>query len=341
MRVTLAARAYRFRGATVRNILEFTARVPGAKVEKLVTNYRSHKRIVTSYDTWMASTDWSNPDGLPFRYEKTISPDPAVKHPNYPAVFCIYATTEKDEGERFADLAAFLRQAGVVDDYSQVALLLHSVRLDHSGHFLAALEAKGIPAFCPRARAYFDNDEVRMMVACLALIFGYHGTGRGQISGGSLARLADYVDDCLKDLAKQYASPPPAVLRPRTVRARGSDHGIRPHAPPLRRILAAREDPRPDLPQLPQGPLFRHMAGAAPMAVCPEGPHRSPKLYPKEPHDPQALFQLHRGPEALRNLPTPVPILPRIRLHALPFCHHLLRSPRPPNHRGNPPHRPR
>jgi hypothetical protein len=202
---------YRFRGATVRNILEFTARVPGTKVEKLVTNYRSHKRIVAAYDTWMASSDWANPDGLPFRYDKTISPDPEVKHPNYPSVFCIYAKTEKGEGERFADLVAFLKQSGVIEDYSQVALLLHSVRLEHSGHFLTALEAKGIPAFCPRARSYFENDEVRMMIAALALIFGYHGPGRGQISGGSLARLAKYVDGCLAALGKQYASTPIAA----------------------------------------------------------------------------------------------------------------------------------
>jgi DNA helicase II / ATP-dependent DNA helicase PcrA len=202
---------YRFRGATVRNILEFTAQVPGTKVEKLITNYRSHKRIVAAYDAWMASSDWSNPDGLPFRYDKTISPDPTAKHPNYPAVFCIYAKTEKDEADRFASLIEFLRQSGVIEDYGQVALLLHSVRQDHSGHFLAALEAKGIPAFCPRARAYFDNDEVRLMAACLALIFGYHGAGRGNITGGSLADLAAYVDSCLQDLAKQYASTPIAA----------------------------------------------------------------------------------------------------------------------------------
>jgi DNA helicase-2/ATP-dependent DNA helicase PcrA len=61
---------YRFRGATVRNILEFPQRIPGAKIEKLITNYRSHKNIVTAYDTWMASADWSNPAGLPFRYDR-------------------------------------------------------------------------------------------------------------------------------------------------------------------------------------------------------------------------------------------------------------------------------
>ena len=197
---------YRFRGATVRNILEFTSRVHGVKLEKLVANYRSHRRIVEAYDGWMASADWSNPNGPPFRYNKTIESDPNGSHPSYPAVFCIWGKDERDEAERFADLVAFLKEKEVIPDYSQVALLLHSVRLDHSGRYLAALETRGIPAFCPRARAYFDNDEVCLMIACFALIFGYHGNGRGQISGKVLAELGAYVDSCIVELAKRCGS---------------------------------------------------------------------------------------------------------------------------------------
>ena len=206
---------YRFRGATVRNILEFTTRVPDCTVVKLTTNYRSHKRIVQAYDRWMASADWSNPRGLPFRYDKTIQPDLNTEHPDYPAVFCIWGRDERDEAQRFADMVAFLKEHDVIADYNQVALLLHSVRQEHSGPYLAALEAKGIPAFCPRARAYFENDEVRLMVACLAVIFGYYGEGRGQVSGSALAELADYIDAGIVALGRRYggAHPLAAVLR--------------------------------------------------------------------------------------------------------------------------------
>ena len=38
----------RFRGATVRNILEFSDRVPGCQTIKLITNYRSHRQIATT-----------------------------------------------------------------------------------------------------------------------------------------------------------------------------------------------------------------------------------------------------------------------------------------------------
>ena len=110
---------------------------------------------------------------------------------------------ERDEGERFADLVTFLKDNEVIEDYSQVALLLHSVRPEHSGPYLDALEKKGIPAFCPRARAYFENEEVRLMVGCFAVLLGYYGEGRGQLVGSSLADLAKYVDDCIVELGRR------------------------------------------------------------------------------------------------------------------------------------------
>jgi DNA helicase-2/ATP-dependent DNA helicase PcrA len=199
---------YRFRGATVRNILEFPSRFSKCPVVRLTTNYRSHRAIVERYDYWMASADWSNPNGVSFRFDKTIEADLRGNHPDYPAVISVWGQDIRDEAERFADLVAFLKQSGVIEDYSQVALLLHSVRDEHSGPYLAALEAHGIPGFCPRARAYFENDEIRLMVASFAVIFGWYGDARGQVSG-AVAELAHYVDEGLVELAKGYAATQP------------------------------------------------------------------------------------------------------------------------------------
>lgn len=160
----------------------------------------------------MAAADWSNPRGLPFRYEKTIQPDPNGQYPDYPAIFAIWGKNARDEAERFADLVAFLKTNEVIADYSQVALLLHSVRQDHSGSYLDALQAKGIPAFCPRARTYFDNDEVRLMVACFAVIFGYYGEGRGEMTGQAVAALAQYVDAGIVELGRRYGHPHPLAV---------------------------------------------------------------------------------------------------------------------------------
>ncbi len=202
---------YRFRGATVRNILEFPQRMPGCVVVKLTTNYRSHRAIVERYDRWMASADWSNPQGPSFRYDKTIEADSAAAHCDYPAVIAIWGKDKRDEAARFADFVDFLRKNEVIADYGQVALLLHSVREEHSGPYLAALAAKGIPAFCPRARAYFEIPEVRDLVACFAVLFGWHGNGRGQVSG-AVAELAAYVDDAIVQLGRRFGSPHPLAV---------------------------------------------------------------------------------------------------------------------------------
>lgn len=203
---------YRFRGATVRNILEFEDRVVDCEVVKLTTNYRSHRQIVRRYDRWMSSVDWSNPSGRPFRYQKTIEPYEGKDHPDYPSVFAIWGTSPRDEATRFAEMVAFLKSSGTIEDYSQVALLLHSVQPNHSGEYLAALQAKGIPVFCPRARGYFANDEVRFMVACFAVMLGWHTNKRGE-TGGSVAELARYVDQAIVDMVRKYAPPQPLASR--------------------------------------------------------------------------------------------------------------------------------
>jgi len=199
---------YRFRGATVRNILEFPQRAPGCAIVKLTTNYRSHCEIVHRYDRWMASADWANPGGVPFRFDKTIEPDPSSVYPDYPSVFSIWGRDTRDEAKRFADLVAYLKEEKIIEDFSQIALLLHSVRQDYSGLYLEALQRHGIPAFCPRARAFFENDEIRNLVGCFAIIFGWHTDGRGHVTG-ALAELAIYVDNAIVELARRFGESQP------------------------------------------------------------------------------------------------------------------------------------
>jgi len=194
---------YRFRGATVRNILEFGRNFDHCPQVRLTTNYRSHKTIIDAYNRFMNGCNWSNPKtGLNFRYEKTIQPNSYEEHPDYPAVFSIWGANRQDEGQRVAALIAFLKQKEVIEDYNQVALLLHSVKSDHSAHYIEALEQRGIPAFAPRARTYFENREVKYVVAAFAVLLGWYGDGRSDIQGNALQELADYVDECLQDLAR-------------------------------------------------------------------------------------------------------------------------------------------
>lgn len=194
---------YRFRGATVRNILEFGQHFEACPRVQLAVNYRSHERIIAGYNRFMAGCDWSNPTSpFDFRYAKTIKANDNEAHPDYPAVFAIWGADRTDEAKRVADLVAFLQEKQVIGDYNQVALLLHSVRGNHSGPYIQALEQRGIPTFAPRARTYFDNEEVRLMVGCFAVLLGWYGDNRGNLKGYALTELADYVDNCLTAVAQ-------------------------------------------------------------------------------------------------------------------------------------------
>ena len=145
---------YRFRGASVANLLEFPHQFPGCGVVRLATNYRSHRDIVAACGAWMeTAADWSRPgsDGQGFRFEKQIAAHVPETHPDYPAVISVQGVNPREEGRRLGELLSFLKSKAVIASYSQVAMLLHSVKDGVSGPYLDGLEKAGIPARCEPA----------------------------------------------------------------------------------------------------------------------------------------------------------------------------------------------
>jgi len=66
---------YRFRGATIRNILEFPALFPDGLCKRvtLTVNYRSHPDIIRFYNEWMQEQTWNDGERS-FRFAKKIVP---------------------------------------------------------------------------------------------------------------------------------------------------------------------------------------------------------------------------------------------------------------------------
>ncbi len=196
---------YRFRGATVRNILEFDNHFKNCSKIKLTINYRSHKKIIDGYNKFMAAWDWVSEDKTKkYRFDKIILPNPKTEFPEYPAIFAIGGETKEDEAEKFADYVLFLKENKIIEDYSQIALLLYSVRSERSGAYIQALKSKNIPAFCPRQRAFFENVEIKHIVGCLTYILGHYGESREDMNGPSLVDLARYLDEQVEDLKIQF-----------------------------------------------------------------------------------------------------------------------------------------
>ena len=142
---------YRFRGASVTNLLEFPRWFPGCRTVELTTNYRSHRGIVAAVGRWMhTSADWDN-EGQPLRHAKHIVPNAPETHPIYPAVISVQGTDARDEARQLGELLRFLRSNGVIAGYGQAALLLHSVKDAVSGPYLDGLELAGVRARCEPA----------------------------------------------------------------------------------------------------------------------------------------------------------------------------------------------
>ncbi len=167
---------YRFRGATVRNILEFEQTFPEPEKVFLSTNYRSHPGIIHFCNEWIKSLDWTNPEGTPFRFDKTIQPDPQAPYQQYASVASVVDQSIEIEAQQFAEIVFSLKEQQRIHDYSHVALLLHSVRNTASQSFIDALTKKGIPTFCSRGRTYFEQEEIQLIIGCLAHLVGYHNT---------------------------------------------------------------------------------------------------------------------------------------------------------------------
>ena len=139
---------YWFRGASVRNLLQFPGHFSSCHTVELNVNHRSHPAIVAFYDRWMATAaDWSNPDpqGRTFRHPKSITSHAADLYQDYPAVIRVAGCNAREEGAQLADLLRFLKRQRVIAEYGQVALLLHSVRGTAATGYLDALERAGIP----------------------------------------------------------------------------------------------------------------------------------------------------------------------------------------------------
>jgi len=200
---------YRFRGATIRNILEFPQNFPegGCQQIQLTTNYRSHADIITCYNQWMDTLDWTA-EGKCFRYEKEIVPDPEKDWPDMPAVLKVSGHPSAENWH--AEVLAFLyrlKNSGALTDWNQVAFLFRSVRNQHVIALAEALEAGGIPVYAPRSNLFFDRTEIRLMIGALIFLFPQFPNARQWRENASLEIWDYYDNECFQAFATELRKP--------------------------------------------------------------------------------------------------------------------------------------
>jgi len=163
---------YRFRGATIRNILEFDKNFANGECTTyfLETNYRSHPDIIAFYNKWMKNQNWMV-DGIKFRFDKEIVPREDT-FPDCPAVMRLSA--ENDTDEYHAEVLRFIRyleKEHIISDFNQIAFLFRSVKSDKAKALAEYLEENGIKVFSPRSDMFFEREEIKLILGCLVSIF--------------------------------------------------------------------------------------------------------------------------------------------------------------------------
>ncbi len=166
---------YRFRGATIRNILEFPSKFEEGRCKRvdLVTNYRSNSDIVQFYDKWMEETagskfkfSWDK-----YRFDKTIKPHKQSSIAS-PAVVKLSGEDDTDEWhQKVLDFIKDAKEKGVLEDYNQVAFLFRSVKGNDARNLANFLEQNGVPVYSPRSNMFFERPEIRLVIGALMVLF--------------------------------------------------------------------------------------------------------------------------------------------------------------------------
>ena len=167
---------YRFRGATVQNILQFQRNFDGSCARRdLVVNYRSQPGIVDFCRRWMLVEPGhrGDPSWGGCRYDKAIRPNPkfAANALNPVSVVSCHAENVSAWHERMLQLVRDVQESPDFVDLNQVAFLCSSVKAPKVQGLIAYFERNGVRVSAPRANMFFKRAEVLAAVGCLLACF--------------------------------------------------------------------------------------------------------------------------------------------------------------------------
>ena len=163
---------YRFRGATIRNILEFETYFPECTRVILNDNYRSEKEIISFYNEFIDNTQgrdfsfrWDE-----YRFNKTINAS-KKNQGKYGSVAKIVAEDYPNLNEKISEFITELYSSKKITNYNQIAFLFRSVKNEKVKELSRHLEARGISVYSPRSDMFFERYEVKLVIGTLLLMF--------------------------------------------------------------------------------------------------------------------------------------------------------------------------
>jgi DNA helicase II / ATP-dependent DNA helicase PcrA len=207
---------YRFRGATVENLVQFESRCESylrkrPKRIDLSVNYRSRAKIVRFYTDFINRIDWEDESrpGLYHRiHDKEIQ---AHSTDDGPAV--VISKKEKAEHvyREIAELIVNLKNAGTITDYNQAAILFPAMKSRGAKNtrvqgFSKAFEELGVPYYAPRAGRFLEVEEAQLVLGLFQRVFGQPShRDRGDASAG-FREFQNWMAGCRDRAAEAWTS---------------------------------------------------------------------------------------------------------------------------------------
>ncbi len=156
---------YKFRGASVSNILDFQRDFSDAARVVLTRNYRSKQEIL---DCAYAFIQHNNPDRLEAKLGDGLTKRLTAERGNGGAIIRLHGATIGDEARLVAEKILEVRDADPEASWNGFAVLVRAN--DHAEPFLQALKARGIPHEFMAARGLYASPIVLDIAAYLRLL---------------------------------------------------------------------------------------------------------------------------------------------------------------------------
>ena len=166
---------YRFRGATIRNILEFPQKFDDGLCKKvyLTTNYRSDKDIIDFYNHWMTEEvaetfkfKWDK-----YRFKKEIRSGLSDKSSSSSVIKVSGKDFDDEWCKEVLRFIKRLKNKNIISNYNQIAFLFRSVKGKRVTNLANYLEQNGINVYSPRSDMFFQRREIRFAIIALMLTF--------------------------------------------------------------------------------------------------------------------------------------------------------------------------
>jgi len=160
---------YKFRGASVSNILQFKQYYPATKQVILTENYRSPQSILDAAYKFIQA---NNPNRLEAQLGEGLSKKLHANIKHSGSVEHLHSRSLNDEARSVASKIKELHESDPDAGYSQFAILSRSN--DGANPFIAALAAEDIPCIFYASRGLYQKPVVLDIVNYLKLLDNYH-----------------------------------------------------------------------------------------------------------------------------------------------------------------------